>query len=255
MQYAYRDRPLSPVELEVLRLVLSTYRDGTGQVLRPGGRTMPGFRDYERALAAVLKARAPENRGVFDVIVETDSLPFGISCKMSAMQPPANRSSFMELSNSLALFRRHLLSQQINWATEPMLAGPAIVDLVSSWHAALSTTIDLNSSRYGVLAHNASWTSFQLLAFPMDLRLANPIGEVEWLEEGSSLNGYIDDNGRRHRLWQCYMNSGGQLKYYPLLRWATWVTSTFALEAPPLSSPIEKARAYFSEIWPRTYFG
>lgn len=213
---------------------------------------MPGFRDYERALAAVLRARAPENKGVFDVIIDTEGAPFGVSCKMSTMQPPGSLASFMELSNSAALFRNSLLQQQINWVTEPTLAGPALVRVVIGWHTAASRQqgIDLAASKYSVLAHNRAWTQFQLLAFPLDLQFANPIGEVEWLVEGRSLNGYIDDNGRRHRLWQCYMNSGGQLKYYPLLRWADWVTEPFELEVPPVGSPIERARRYFTEIWP-----
>lgn len=255
MLHAYRDRPLNDLELEVLRLVLSTFRDGSGQVVRPDTGTMPGFRDYERALAAVLRARAPEDKGVFDVIVKTDALGFGVSCKMSSMQPPAQLSSFMELSNSAAKFRSHLLQQQINWATEPTLAGPAIVSLVSSWHAAdgAKHSIDVSASKYSVLAHNSSWSLFQILAFPLDLQIANPIGDVQWLVEGRSLNGYIDDHGRRHRLWQCYMNSGGQLKYYPLLRWADWFTAPFQLEVPPVGSPIARARAYFREIWPAAW--
>jgi hypothetical protein len=250
MEYAFRDRPLNPYELEVLRLVLSTFRDGGGQVVRKTGETMPGFRDFERGLAAVLHGKAPENKGIFDVIVTAAPKPFGISCKMSSMQPAANRCSFMELSNSAALFRQHLLLQQVNWATEPMLAGPAIVDLVSSWHFALGDEIDVESSKYAVLAHNARWDLFQLLAFPLNLKVANPKGDVEWLVEGKSLNGYMMDGDRRHRLWQCYMNSGGQLKYYPPLSWAEWVTEPFTLAKPPIGSPIEKARTYFGEIWP-----
>lgn len=252
MVMAYRDRPLDGLELEVLRLVLSTFRDGSGQTTRPGGGTMPGFRDYERALAAVLKARAPENKGVFDVIVDEGGAPFGISCKMAVMRPLAHASSFMELSNSLALFRNHLLNAQINWATEPTLAGPALVDLVSSWHTAAGTSLglDLAASKYSILAHNGPWTEFQILAFPMNLKIANPIGDVKWEVVGKSLNGYLDDEGRRHLLWQVYMNSGGQMKYYPLLRWANWVTDRFALEIPPVGSPIEKAMTYFADVWP-----
>jgi hypothetical protein len=250
VDHAYRDRPLDEFELEVLRLILSTFRDGGGQVVRKTG-TMPGFRDYERALGAVLKARTPEGKGIFDVIVPADPKPFGISCKMSATQPPANQCSFMELSNSASKFRKHLLSQQINWVTEPMLAGPALVELVGSWHKAVEASVDVVSSRYSVLSHDASWSQFQILAFPLDLRIANPIGEVEWRIEGASLNGYCSGaGGRRHRLWQVYMNSGGQMKYYPLLSWADWTTQPFQLAVPPLGSLIEKASNYFGDIWP-----
>ncbi len=68
--------------------------------------------------------------------------------------------------------------------------------------------------------------------------------------EGRSLNGYIQDGDREHRLWQCYMNSGGQLKFYPLLSWAEWVSPAFSLETPPPGSLLRRAREYFHEVWP-----
>ncbi len=249
--YAYRDRPLNDRELEVLRLTLSSFRDGSGQVYRrASGESMPGFRGYERSLAAVMGGSTPENRGVFDVEVPTVGRPFGISRKMAAMQSARAECSFMEMSIAAAQFRSHLLSLQINWSTEPMLAGPAIIDLVSSWHAAAAESIDLLGSRYSVLAHDAPWRKFQVLCFSLDLKTADPKGEIEWLHEGASLNGYMYDGARRHRLWQCFVNSGGQLKYYPLLAWADWVTPEFELERPPLVSPLDKAKSYFELLWP-----
>ncbi len=234
----------------MLRLALSSFRDGSGQVvLKKTGESMPGFRDYERSLAAVLGGFTTENKGIFDVEIPTRGMPFGISCKMAAMPPAKGMCSFMELSNSAALFRDHLLSLQINWLSEPMLAGPAIIELVSGWHAAV-TTLDVPSSRYSVLSHDSTWRTFQLLCFTLNLKLANPKGDIEWIPEGKALNGYIDDDGRRHRLWQCYFNSGGQLKYFPLLRWADWVTPMFTLEQPPVTSPLEKAQRYFAHLWP-----
>lgn len=136
----YRDRPLNELELEVLRLVLSTFCDGTGQTIKGLPGTVPNSRDYERSLAAVLRARTSENKGVYDVVVDTRAGQFGISCMMVAKQSAAARCSFMELSNAAAAFRQHLLAAQINWATEPGLAGPAIIDLVSCWHAARHET-------------------------------------------------------------------------------------------------------------------
>lgn len=248
--YAYRDRPLNNTELEMLRLALSSFRDGSGQTyLR--GQSWPGFRDYERSLAAVLGGVTPENKGVFDVAVPTDDpRPFGISCKMATFPPAANQCSFMELANAAAKFRNYLLQLQITYANEPMLAGPAIIDLVSSWHALEASAFDLPGSRYSVLSHDRRWEQFQILCFPLNLATANPRGDIDWHYEGSAINGYIDDGGRRHRLWQYYPTSGGQLKYYPLLDWADWVTPRFTLEQPPLVSPLEKAQRYFGPLWP-----
>jgi hypothetical protein len=169
---------------------------------------------------------------------------------MSKMQPAARFSSFMELSNSAAAFREHLLKLQVHWMSEPTLAGPALVDLVESWHVSLASGIDTSRSKYAVLAHDSRWTRFQLMCFPLDLKVANPKGEIEWVAEGAALNGYCDDSGRRHRLWQVYPNSGGQMKYYPLLRWADWQSEIFGLEEPPTQSLRERARQYFPDMWP-----
>ncbi len=249
--YAYRDRPLSDSEREILRLALSSFRDGSGQTYIRG-QSWPGFRDYERSLAAVLGGVTPENKGVFDVAVSTtDRLPFGISCKMAVFPPVPNKSSFMELSNSAAKFRDHLLGLQITYAGEPMLAGPAIIDLVASWHAQQASAFDVAGSRYSVLAHDRQWKQFQILCFPLNLFIVNPRGDIDWQYEGAAINGYMDDGGRRHRLWQYYPTSGGQLKYYPLLDWADWVTPKFTLEQSPLVSPLEKAQRYFDSLWPR----
>ncbi len=248
--HAFRDRPLSDGEREILRLALSSFRDGSGQTyLR--GQSWPGFRDYERSLAAVVGGVTPENKGVFDVSVPTaDALPFGISCKMAVFPSARNRCSFMELSNAAAKFRDHLLALQITYASEPMLAGPAIIDLVSAWHAAEASAFDVAGSRFSVLSHDRKWDEFQILCFPLNLSIANPRGDIDWLHEGKAINGYIDDAGRRHRLWQYYPTSGGQLKYYPLLDWADWMTPKFTLEQPPLVSPLEKAKRYFRPLWP-----
>ena len=242
---------MSDVELQRLRLILSVFRDGTGQnVLKNTGKSMPGFRDYERGLATVLSGYARENKGVFDVVVPVeDGIPFGISCKMAAMQPPKNNCSFMELSNSAAKFKRRLLDVQVNWATEPTLAGPVIVDLVTSWHHILQDEIDVDASKYAVLAHDSKWRVFELLCFPMSLTIANPRGEVDWRYEGRSINGYATIDGRRHRLWQCYLDSGGQLKYYPPFEWASWRTGSFQLEEPPQVSLAQRAADYFPELW------
>lgn len=250
--YPFRDRPPNDVEFERLRLALSSYRDGSGQVvLRKTGETMPGFRDFERMLAAVIGGKTTENKFIFDVEVQTDSDPYGLSCKMSSEQPAKTCCGFMELTNAGAAFRAHLLSKQINWVTEPMLAGPEIVELVTSWHYAAAGEIDVAASSYIVLSHNRPWTQFYLTSFPLDLKIAKPIGEIEWKIEGKSLNGYISDAGRTHRLWQCFLNSGGQLKYYPLLEWATWRLGPFPLEQPPfVVPPLEKAERYFpGDIW------
>jgi hypothetical protein len=242
---------LNDDELEALRLMLSTFRDGSGQVVMKDGNSMPGFRDFERATAAVTYGYAREDKGIFDVWVPTaDGLPYGISCKMAALQPAKNAASFMELSNSAAKFHAALALAGVNWRDDPQLAGPVIVNTVMSWHEAVGDEVDLAGSRYAVLDHDSAWRVFSLKVFPLDLRTADPVNEVDWLVEGKRLDGYIMFNGARHRLWQWFADSGGQLKYYPPLAWGEWSSPSFTLEAPDPVSLRSRAMDYFPGKWP-----
>ncbi len=241
-----------------MRLILSTFRDGGGQLaLKDIATSMPGFRDFERTLATVCGGQTREDKGVFDVLVPdaAGGLPFGISCKMTRFQPAVHQASFMELANSAAKFAAEFARLKLSWVHNPAMAGNAIVELVGGWHTALAGGVDAKRSQYLVLAHDTKWVNFQLLAFPLSLKLADPATDVEWKVEGkgsspSSVAGYIDGPGnRRHRLWQLYPNSGGQLKYYPPLEWATYTSPRFTLELPPVESLRERADEYFPKLW------
>lgn len=224
-------------------------------VLKKTGASMPGFRDFERTVATVCGGETREDKGVFDVLVPVpgDELSFGISCKMSKTQPVAHNASFMELTNSAKKFADEFARLNLSWVHNPAMAGNAFVDLVSSWHTALGHEVDVPRSKYLVLAHDAQWIRFELHAFPLDLRMADPVTDVEWTVEGrtapTSINGYVEHNGRRHRLWQLYPNSGGQLKYHPPLDWASWSSGSFELEEPPAESLVDRARVYFPTEW------
>lgn len=250
-EYAFRDRPLTDIELERLRLMLSTFRDGSGQRVKQG--YMPNSLGFERSLSAVLNGRTPENKGIFDIAVPAgEGLPYGISCKMTEFPAPKHLSSFMEMSNAAAKFREHLLDSRITYANEPMLAGPAVIDYIVKLHGLLADTFDLAGSRYAVLGHDGKWEWFQVLCFPLDLTAIDPRSPgMHWEWEGKAINGYILDGDRRHRLWQYYPTSGGQLKFWPLLSSAEWVTPRFRLEQPQPESLPEKAQEYFGHLWPK----
>ena len=82
-----RDRPMNSDEVERMRLVLSTFRDGSGQFVKSIGGYMPGYLDFERATALVCGGDTSEDKGIFDVAVPVPGgLPFGVSCKMSISQ-------------------------------------------------------------------------------------------------------------------------------------------------------------------------
>ncbi|WKK71472.1 hypothetical protein Q0F99_19220 [Rathayibacter oskolensis] len=166
-------------------------------------------------------------------------------------QPLKNESSFMELSNSAAKFHAALGYFGVDWRNRPQEAGPIIVDTVMSWHEAVADEVDLEGSRYAILDHDARWEVFSLKVFPLDLRTAHPVTQVEWIAEPRRLDGFIYLNNRRHRLWQWYADSGGQLKYYPPLAWGEWSSPSFALELPPQVSLRSRAVEYFPQLWPR----
>ena len=249
-----RDRPMHRVEVERMRLALSTFRDGSGQFVKSIGEYMPGYLDFERATALVCGGDTAEDKGIFDVSVPVPGgLPFGVSCKMSVSQPAAHMAGFMELSNSQKKFSDEFVRLDIDWQKEPEHAGPAVVELVMGWHQAVAHEFDLPGSRYLVLSHDRKWQKFQLLSYSLDLARADPHKEVEWCNEGrgpSTVAGYISHKNRRHRLWQLFQNSGGQLKYYPPLEWADWTSSPFHLENPRIKGIVEKVNDYFPGMWP-----
>lgn len=251
-----RDRAFTNDELERMRLLLSTFRDGSGQYLKKIGGFMPDYLAFERATAVVCGGETTENKGIFDVIVPSGDLrlPFGVSCKMATAQPAARPSWFMELSNSAKKFHDAFAAAGVDWTREPDKAGPILVELVEKWHYAVADTVDVASSKYLILAHDSRWRDFEIAGLDLNLSRADPHVGVDWVSEGlgtpSSVAGYIDVDGRRHRLWQFFANSGGQLKYYPPTDWAEWVSPTFQLEMPLVRSLRQTVEEYWPGLWP-----
>lgn len=244
---AFRDRPPTPAEFERLRLALSTYRDGSGQTKRKDG-TQPGWRDFERAVAEVLGGIAVEKKAVFDVLVPPLDypLPYGLSCKLSAAR--RTPQILMELSNAHAQFTAHLQRLGINARTSPEQAGEALIELIELWHQAAATMADIPRSSYLVLTHDSAFVQYQLLWYDLCLRFIEP-SDLSWQFAGKRIFGVIDNLV----IWEWYGWSGGQLKYYPLIEWARWVSKPFALEVPPVQNPnvtlAEKAARYWPEKW------
>ena len=112
MPLAFVHRPPVSQEVEKLRLILSTYQDGTGmsQDKKNKGRTLPGWRDFERAVALAFGGIAPENKAVFDVLLSGPERPgamyYGLSCKMRGELDRLDRDGrvTIELSNSAKKF-------------------------------------------------------------------------------------------------------------------------------------------------------
>jgi hypothetical protein len=218
---------------------------------------MPDYLAFERATAFICGGKTTENKGIFDVLVTSETsgdLPFGISCKMAVTQPQ-NRSWFMEMSNSAKKFHDAFAAASVVWTERPDLAGQVLVDVVESWHEDVRATVDVARSKYLILIHDTAWKGFQIACLDLNLRRADPALGVQWEAEGrggikSSIAGYINIDGKPHRLWQFYANSGGQLKYYPPIDWADWVSPVFELELPSVRGLRDKVDEHWPGMWP-----
>lgn len=256
MDAPVRDRPLTPVELTRLRLILSTFRDGSGQRVKAG--FMPNFLSFERSCARVIGGSTNENKGVFDVEVPGDgqSKPWGVSCKMAVTQPVKNGCWFMELSNSAKYLHDALGRAGIqDWRADAQSVGPVLVNTVVSWHEQAREKYDVDSSKYLLLTHDAKWRRFRVACFRLDILTRTPPNEVIWETSGSRENissvvGYVEFDNSRHRLWSWYANSGGQLKFYPPLGWEEWSSDEFELLSPPIKDLKDRVDEYWPSEWP-----
>lgn len=251
-------RPPTPNEIEKLRLVLSTFQDGTGMLFVNDQGTLPGWRDFERSVALVFGGVAQESKAIFDVLISDLNRPgthYGVSCKVRNLLRDVDRKGrvSIEVSNSLGKFWDGLDSVGLNqqtYAQRPHLAGETIIKLVESWYSQVSLlkggNIDLDGSFYLVLQWDRTSRRYQLYQFP--LQFPNP-GSLSWEVTGRRLIGR-DKTGV---LLEWYGLAGGQLKYYPLVDEAIWMSQRFQLEPLPLSDIgygiLRKVSEYFPELW------
>ena len=61
-------------QIEQIRLFMSTYQDGTGQLRSKNGNILPNWRDFERSVATTFKGFAFENKGFLDVVIEGEEI-------------------------------------------------------------------------------------------------------------------------------------------------------------------------------------
>jgi hypothetical protein len=256
------DRPPTEFEVERLRLILSTYQDGTGMLQVESGMTLPGWRDFERSVALGCNGEAQESKAIFDVLLTSEDKPgvrYGLSCKMRRELNKIGRTGrvSLELSNSAGQFWDYLRTKgldQLNYRDRPLDVGVSLLEVLEGWHHAVSIerggNVDLSRSSYLVLSWNPA-RNYQLHQF--SLAMPDP-RNLNWYfpankrgESGRRIAGE-DETGI---LFEWYGESGGQLKYYPHAADAMWASEIFQLE--PLGNIeygiLNKAAAYFPEKW------
>jgi hypothetical protein len=138
MSLPFVDRDPTWAEFETFRLLLSTYQDGSGQQALKNGQTLPGWRDFERAVAIAFSGEAQENKFIFDVLIpdtHRENIYFGLSCKMRRTLNDTRRTGrvTLELSNSSGKFWERLniadLHQQ-NYKEHPIDVAGILLEQV-----------------------------------------------------------------------------------------------------------------------------
>lgn len=249
------DRPPISAEIEKLRLVLSTYQDGSG-MLRHNQQTLPGWRDFERAVAFVFNAEATEDKGIYDVLLSgNNNLQYGISCKMRGTLNLvlSKRYASLELSNAAGEFWDKIKQHNItpdNYDHYPAQIGYILLDVVNHWYQTVDFrrggNIDNTRSFFLTLQWSKSPTKYQLFQFPILLPSAD---ELVWEATGRQIRG---NNQKGQKVIEWFGLSGGQLKYYPPIEDAIWQSSVFTLEPLPDIQDLrlwQKVQMYFPNQW------
>jgi len=234
-------------------------------------RTLPGWRDFERAVALAFNGVALESKAIVDVVLPLgDGTFYGLSCKSRAMlnesRKPDGRVN-IEVSNASGGFWDYVSGKgvtQTNYRQEnnATVMGEALVELVEKWHTEVDIAhgglINISKSSYLVLLYNNKGV-YQLFQFP--LAFPKP-SELSWSVPNKASRDptqapiprrclvATDINGGRVIEW--YFSSGGQLKYYPLTTSAVWRSNEFALESLPTGTKhgiLSKVEEYFPHLW------
>ena len=243
-------------QIEKLRLVLSTYQDGTGQLIFEADKSLPGWRDFERSVAFVFGGVAQESKAIFDVLVpilpESETC-YGISCKMRGTLQIINKTGrvTVEVSNSSGKFWDALRANGIDsYHSAPDTAGNILLDLVGNWHNEVSLerggTVDIKKSFYLLLQWDKRSGTYQLFQFSTQLPTPK---SLSWVVNGRRLIG----SDKVGVVIDWYGHSGGQLKYYPFAKQAIWASSIFQLEPLPVNDfgygLKRRVFEYFPELW------
>lgn len=258
MSIAFVDRPPTAQEVERLRLVLSTYQDGTGQLVFENNISLPGWRDFERSVALVFGGQAQESKAIFDVLLPDptrNAVYYGLSCKMRETLRYVERTGrvTIEVSNSAGKFWGALRANELNEAnyeSNPEKAGRALIELVESWHRSVSIgmsgNVDLAGSFYLVLQWEKKSGYYQLFQLPLQLPHYQTL---RWHIVSRRLVG----NDAQGVIFEWYGYSGGQLKYYPFANSAIWKSDRFKLEPLPKNNVeygiLRKVAEYFPDLW------
>ena len=226
-------------------------------MLNIGGSNLPGWRDFERAVALAFGGQAQESKAIFDLLLTDPAtgIKTGISCKMRNTLREARRTgqATIEISNSAGYFWKRLRQyglDESDYHVSPDKAGSALIQLVAEWHDSMSLSrggsVDVARSCYLALQWDHKNGDYQLFQFSLRLPSAD---SLQWAVSGRRLIG----RSGSVRVFEWYGSPGGQLKYYPLISSAAWHSEAFRLEPLPNVNLgyglIRKTAEMFPQLW------
>lgn len=267
MQLALSNNGFGPDDFERFRLALSVFQDGTGwesRKLKNDMRvTYAGYRQFERIIAELVDGSAREDKGIFDVLGQlpnSQGTYYGISCKMKnglkdASKP--NGFTYIEMSNASGKFLdtvEELVGS--SFLARPNDAGQAILYVVQQWYdkaeQRYKCKIDLDESSHLVLLYDDT-LSFRLFQHRLNLPRAEDLNWAFREPRGNKKSRCLVGTKPDRKVFEWYLSSGGQLKYYPPVSEAVWVSDEFRMEPLPDNTAVgilARADAYFGKGYP-----
>jgi hypothetical protein len=273
LPFVHRDPTVD--ETERLRLAFSTFRDGSGMLKdKVGGGTWPGWRDFERAIAAVLGGDATEDKQVFDVLVPCSAAPnqdYGISVKSHIREPSLKKQDrvYIELSNANATFWDQLVISGIPRSEYGIInadnVGNCLLSTVTSWCAATPSE-HLKSTKRHLILKDSIYLSISCdkgapgqprvyhmhsfgINFPPGIKwsyLIRPSAKKP--PKLPSLHGY-DPSNPLEKLFSWHPSSGGQLKWYPRTTTCLYSSAPFSLQPTKVVDVTQRAARCFPKEW------
>lgn len=243
-------KALTEKQVEKFRLLLSTYQDGTGRDTKD--RTLPGWEDFEDVTEAVFNGQRLKSKSAFDIIVKEQDKSYGVSCKITKTLKSSTKRVLIEHSRVNAEFFNNLKANTLtreHMFAHPNECGTILLNLMKEKRAASAKEhdVELDSSFFLAMAYDVKDRKFKLFQFPLKMPRAD---KVTWSfnESGKHLRGMIGDE----LVLQWFHEGGGQIKYYPTLKKANWMSDEFVLEPlnkKPASHLNIKVEKYFKEKW------
>jgi len=262
MSIPFVSRSATPQELTKLKLLMSTFTDGSGYEKNSDGTTRPGWRDFERIIAELVNGEAPEGKSIFDITVPStvnDNHTFGISVKSKGFSKNkfaellTTGRVYMELCNSPArlwepLKNIGIFEVDFENQTKATEIGNSVLDTVHSWYLNSGiTNINLQNSVHLTISYEKIKDKppiFQIHAFSLDFP-----ENIQWAYKSKKCLMGFDPEYPDEVLFDWYALSGGQLKYYPKALKALYSSNQFGLEEAPVINISDKAKAYWPDIW------